>query len=80
VVSENGVGTRERERARVRLTPWHNDPVTDASGEAFYLRDEATGRFWSPSPLPAPGERAYVSRHGFGYSVFEQDTAGIHSE
>ena len=26
-----------------RLTPWHNDPVSDASGEAFYLRDEESG-------------------------------------
>ena len=27
-----------------RLTPWDNDPVSDPSGEAFYLRDEETGR------------------------------------
>jgi cellobiose phosphorylase len=81
VVSENGVGYTWSENAHeFRLTPWHNDPVTDASGEAFYLRDEETGRFWSPTPLPVPGERPYVSRHGFGYSVFEHDTAGIHSE
>ena len=80
-MSENGVGYTWCENAHeFRLTPWHNDPVTDASGEAFYLRDEETGRFWSPSPLPAPGERAYVSRHGFGYSVFEHDNAQIHSE
>ena len=44
-----------RERPRYRLTPWHNDPVGDASGEAFYLRDEEDGRFWSPTPLPAGG-------------------------
>ena len=81
VVSENGVGYTWAENAHeFRLTPWHNDPVTDASGEAFYVRDEETGRFWSPSPLPAPGANAYVSRHGFGYSVFEHDMAGIHSE
>jgi cellobiose phosphorylase len=81
VVSENGVGYTWCENAHeFRLTPWHNDPVTDASGEAFYLRDEETGRFWSPSPLPAPGDGAYVSRHGFGYSVFEHDNAQIHSE
>jgi cyclic beta-1,2-glucan synthetase len=81
VISENGVGYTWSENAHeFRLSPWHNDPVTDVSGEALYLRDEETGRFWSPSPLPAPGEGTYVSRHGFGYSVFEQDTAGIHSE
>jgi cellobiose phosphorylase len=81
VVSENGGGYTWSENAHeFRVTPWHNDPVTDASGEAFYLRDEETGRFWSPTPLPAPGGGTYVSRHGFGYSVFEHDTAGIHSE
>jgi cellobiose phosphorylase len=81
VVSENGMGYTWCENAHeFRLTPWHNDPVTDASGEAFYLREEETGRFWSPSPLPVPGEGAYVSRHGFGYSVFEHDNAQIHTE
>jgi cyclic beta-1,2-glucan synthetase len=81
VVSENGVGYTWCENAHeFRLTPWHNDPVTDASGEAFYLRDEETGGFWSPSPLPAPGDGTYISRHGFGYSVFEHDNAQIHSE
>ena len=81
VVSENGGGYTWSENAHeFRVTPWHNDPVTDESGEAFYLRDEETGRFWSPTPLPAPGGGPYVSRHGFGYSVFEHDTAGIFSE
>ena len=36
-----------------RLTPWHNDPVSDSCGEAFYVRDEDSGRYWSPTPLPA---------------------------
>ena len=81
IVTESGVGYTWAENAHeFRLTPWHNDPVTDASGEAIYLRDEDTGRFWSPSPLPAPSANAYVSRHGFGYSVFEHDAGGIHSE
>ena len=63
-----------------RLTPWHNDPVTDASGEAFYLRDEESGHFWSPAPLPSRGATPYVTRHGFGYSVFEHAEDGIVSE
>jgi cyclic beta-1,2-glucan synthetase len=60
-----------------RLTPWHNDPVSDASGEALYLRDEETGHFWSPTPLPARRRGPYVTRHGFGYSVFETREDGI---
>ena len=63
-----------------RLTPWNNDPVTDASGEAIFLRDEDTGQFWSPTPLPARGESPFVVRHGFGYSIFEHRQAGISSE
>jgi cellobiose phosphorylase len=63
-----------------RLTPWNNDPVTDATGEAFYIRDEESGQFWSPTPLPARGATPYVIRHGFGYSVFEHTAQGIVSE
>ena len=81
VISENGVGYTWGENAHeFRLTPWHNDPVTDCSGEAFYLRDEESGQFWSPMPLPSRGSGAYVSRHGFGYSVFEHTEAGISTE
>ena len=60
VVSESGGAYTWAENAHeFRLTPWNNDPVTDASGEAFYIRDEETGRYWSPSPLPVPGRAAY---------------------
>ncbi len=55
-------------------------PVSDFSGEAFYLRDEESGHFWSPTPLPARSLQPYVSRHGFGYSVFEHTEDGISSE
>ncbi len=81
VVSENGTAYTWAENAHeFRLSPWHNDPVTDASGEAIYVRDEDSGRVWSPSPGPAPGVGGYISRHGFGYSVFEHVTAGIRTE
>jgi cyclic beta-1,2-glucan synthetase len=81
VISESGQAYTWHENAHeFRLTPWHNDPVSDASGEAFYLRDEETGSFWSPTPLPSCGATPYVSRHGFGYSVFEHTEQGIRSE
>jgi cellobiose phosphorylase len=80
VISENGLAYTWSENAHeFRLSPWHNDPVSDASGEVFYLRDEESGHFWSPTPLPSRGATPYVSRHGFGYSVFEHAEAGIHS-
>jgi cellobiose phosphorylase len=81
VISENGAAYTWGENAHeFRLTPWRNDPVSDASGEAFYLRDEESGHFWSPSPLPSGGAAPYISRHGFGYSVFEHTEDGIRSE
>ena len=81
VVSESGSAYTWSENAHeFRLTPWHNDPVSDAGGEAIYLRDEETGHVWSPTPLPVPAAMPYVIRHGFGYSVFETRTGGIESE
>lgn len=81
VISESGSGYTWGENAHeFRLTPWHNDPVSDGGGEAFYLRDEETGHYWSPTPLPCRGAGSYVTRHGFGYSVFEHCEDGIRSE
>ena len=81
IISESGQAYTWSENAHeFRLTPWHNDPVSDSSGEALYIRDEESGRFWSPTPNPCRGRQAYVSRHGFGYSVFEHAEDGIRSE
>jgi cellobiose phosphorylase len=81
VISESGGAYTWVDNAHeFRLTTWHNDPVCDTSGEAFYIRDEETGQFWSPTPLPARGIGTYVCRHGFGYSVFEYAQLGINSE
>ena len=81
VVSESGsVYTWAENAHEFRLTPWNNDPVTDANGEAFYVRDDESGRYWSPMPLPCCGETPYIARHGFGYSVFEHVEDGIKTE
>ncbi len=81
VVSESGPGYTWFENAHeFRLTPWANDPVSDTGGEAFYLRDEASGHLWSPMPLPSRGAGAYRVRHGFGYSVYEHVEGGVASE
>jgi cellobiose phosphorylase len=81
IVSESGSAYTWCENAQAyRLTPWHNDAVSDASGEALYLRDEDDGRVWSPTPLPVTASARYACRHGFGYSVFEVNEGGLATE
>jgi cellobiose phosphorylase len=80
LISESGSAATWSENAHeFRLTPWSNDPVRDPNTEAFYLRDEEDGRVWSPTLLPSGGAAPYVTRHGFGYSVFEHVEDGIES-
>ncbi|MGA7712784.1 MAG: glucoamylase family protein [Rhizomicrobium sp.] len=60
------------------LTPWSNDPVGDATGEAVYVRDEDTGAVWGPTALPIRQKTSsYSARHGQGYSKFEHVSHGI---
>ena len=81
IVSESGCANTWSENAHeFLLTPWSNDPVSDSGGEAFYLRDEESGYFWSPTPWPGRRQGYYVCRHGFGYSVFTHTEDGIDSE
>ncbi|MBX2924583.1 MAG: cyclic beta 1-2 glucan synthetase [Chitinophagaceae bacterium] len=80
VVSESGQAYSWRENAHeYRLTPWNNDPVGDLEGECYYVRDEESGKFWSPAPLPVHSNSPYITRHGLGYSVFEHMEDGIYS-
>lgn len=81
LVSESGAAYTWAENAHeFRLTPWLNDPVQDATGEALYIRDDQTGEFWSPTPSPCPTSTPHVVRHGFGYSIFEHSDHGIVSQ
>ena len=80
LVSETGsCSTWSENSQQFRLTPWSNDPVSDPSGEAFYLSDEATGDVWSPTVLPTSSEATVQVRHGFGYSTFDRLVHGIAS-
>ncbi|MBI4238709.1 MAG: phosphorylase [Deltaproteobacteria bacterium] len=81
-VSESGSGYTWSGNSREnQLTPWSNDPVCDPSGETFYLRDRDSGALWSPTahPIRLP-DTVYLARHGQGYSRFELQAHGIHSE
>jgi cyclic beta-1,2-glucan synthetase len=71
VGTEGGGSTWSVNSRENQLTPWSNDPVTDRSGEAVYLRDDASGDLWSATALPIRDEAVtYVARHGRGYSRF----------
>jgi len=60
------------------LTPWPNDPVSDAAHEVIYIRDDATGDVWSATAKPVRVDDAtYEVRHGKGYSVFTHTAHGI---
>jgi cyclic beta-1,2-glucan synthetase len=81
-VSESGSGyTWSMNSRENQLTPWSNDPVTDPTGETFYIRDEETGDLWTPTALPIREENsAYRARHGQGYSRFDHTSHGIASD
>jgi cyclic beta-1,2-glucan synthetase len=81
VISESGSAYTWTENAHeLRLTSWSNDPVSDTTGEAFYIKDEESGHFWTTTLLPAGSKTPYITRHGFGYSVFEHMEDGIYTE
>ncbi len=81
VVSESGSGYSWCGNSKEnQLTPWANDPVSDPPGEAVYVRDDATGEVWTPTPLPIREATPYVVRHGQGYSAFRHDSHGIEAE
>ena len=81
MVTEAGVGcTWALNSHENRLTTWNNDPVSDGTGELFYIRDEETGQFWSPTAAPVRDDEPYVVRHGHGYSTFEHVSHGVYHE
>lgn len=81
VISENGSAyTWALNAHEYRLTPWSNDPVCDEGGEAYYIRDEDSGQFWSPTPFPSKGETPYLVTHGFGHTSFAHISHGICTE
>src|SRR2546426_186845 len=81
VVSASGSAYTWAENSREnRLTPFANDPVTDPTAEALFLRDEEGGDAWSPTPGPTRRTREsarFVTRHAAGVSHFTHASHGI---
>lgn len=85
IITQNAGGYsfyRSGGTGRVLRMRFNGVPV-DEPGRYLYLRDDATGDYWSASwqPVGKPLDeyRARV-RHGLGYSVFEASYAGVDSE
>ncbi len=76
--AEGGGYTWSRNSQQNPLTPWPNDPVTDAPNEVMYLRDEDSGELWSATaaPIRVDGVRYRVT-HGKGWSRFSHNAHGI---
>ncbi len=81
MIGESGLGfTWSGNSQANRLTPWHNDPVSDPQSEVIYMRDEESGAVWTPVALPRREKDAYRARHGQGYTVFEHNSHAIGQE
>ena len=77
-VSAEGSSSTWSENSREnQLTPWSNDPVTDPSGEAFFVQDLDSGKWCSPTVQPRRGTGDYEARHGRGYSRFTHEAHDI---
>ncbi|HSG34254.1 MAG TPA: glucoamylase family protein [Sphingomonadaceae bacterium] len=81
IVTEAGLGcTFAGNSGENRLTPWHNDPLSDLQGEALYLRDEETAAVWTVAPLPAGRKNACQIEHGPGKTVWRRESEGLSQE
>ncbi len=78
LVSADGTGSTWSLNAQQnQITPWSNDPVSNAPAEAVYIRDEDSGDLWSAAPLPIRESSTYTTRHGFGYTRLQHAAHGI---
>jgi cyclic beta-1,2-glucan synthetase len=78
VITERGGGCVWAESsAFLRLTPWHNDPVSDPVGDALYLQDVESGDCWGATPAPIRTDSTWTIRHGAGRTTFTHERHGI---
>ena len=65
-----------------RLTPFANDPVSDPTAEALFIRDDETGEAWcaTPGPLRRTATSRILVRHSAGLTRFSQIAHGVRQE
>ena len=80
IISNTAGGYSFYKDARLRrLTRYrYNNSPLDMGGRYIYLRDNASGAFWSPSWMPARTKLdEYECRHGQGYTIIRSLANGI---
>jgi len=80
IISNTAGGYSFYRDARLRrLTRYrYNNVPTDCGGRYIYIRDEESGRFWSPSWQPTRHDaEGYSCRHGLGYTIVGSACEGI---
>jgi cyclic beta-1,2-glucan synthetase len=84
IVTERGAAHTWCETSREnRLTPFANDPITDPTSEAIFLRDEDDGAVWAATPgvlKRTPRSPTWSVRHSAGVSRFQRSADGIEHE
>ncbi len=83
LISNTAGGYSFYQDARLRrLTRYrYNNVPTDMGGRYIYLRDNASGVFWSPTWMPTRHlVEDYVCRHGMGYSRIGSAYEGIRAD
>jgi cellobiose phosphorylase len=80
IISNTAGGYSFYKDARLRrLTRYrYNNAPLDTGGRYLYLRDNASGEFWSPTWQPTRSSlENYTCRHGMGYTEITSTHAGI---
>ncbi len=82
VTASGSAHTWSRNSRENRLTPFANDPISDPTAEALFVRDDETGESWSatPGPMPRAGADRCLIRHTAGSTRFARTTRGIDHE
>src|SRR5262245_59935747 len=83
IISNTAGGYTFYQDARLRrLTRYrYNNAPLDLGGRYLYLRDDASGEFWSPSWQPTRTDLdGYECRHGTSYTRIASAHAGVRAE
>ena len=82
VESQTGSGFSWKNNSNLsRVTRWDQDLIRDEYGKYIYIRDNASGNFWSATYKPCCQEASFFEvRHGVGYSILTSTYNGIRVE